>query len=57
MPNRLVLAGVGDLLEVGDLQSPGLFLRHGSADTNLLAIMSQEGVVVTLQAELAAGRR
>ena len=48
MPTWLVLAGVGDLLEVGDLQGLGLFLRHGSGDANLLAIMSQEGVVVTL---------
>lgn len=46
MRTRLVLAGVGDLLELDNLQSLRLFFRHGTGNANLLAIMPEEGVMV-----------
>ena len=55
----LLLAGVGQLLDLGDLQRLNFLLagRHGSGDPNLLAIVPEQGIVVTLEPEHAAVRR
>ena len=55
----VLLAGVGQLLDLGDFQRLSFLLtgRHGSGNPNLLAIVPEQGIVVTLEPEHAAARR